>query len=95
MSNVISTFHLYVIRLENQKLRDKIYKNLLKNNIGANLHYIPIYRQPYYKKKLAKNFFLPNSEKYYQTAISLPIHPKLNLNNIKKIVSIIKSSLIS
>ena len=94
ISNATSTFHLYVIRLKNQKIRDRIYENLSKNNIGANLHYIPIYKQPFYKKKLNKDFKLPNSEKYYKTALSLPIHPKLSLKNIKKIVKTVKSSLI-
>ena len=91
---VLSTYHLYVIRVDNKIIkRDKLYNEFIKNNIGVNLHYIPIHKQPFYKKYLKKKVYLPNAEKYYKTALSLPIHPKLTFSDLERIVKIIKKSI--
>ena len=41
--------------------------------IGVNLHYIPVYLQPFYKKLGFSKGYCPNAEKYYSRAISLPM----------------------
>ena len=47
--------------------------------INVNLHYIPVYRHPYYQSlKTFKFGDFPNAEKYYSTAISIPIFPDLD-----------------
>ena len=48
-----------------------------KFGIGVNVHYIPIYKHPFYSSILPENFELPNSEDYYKKAITLPLHPTL------------------
>ena len=51
--NVFSAFHLYIIRIINSKsknIHSVVFKKLRENGINVNLHYIPIYRHPYYKK---------------------------------------------
>lgn len=76
----LSSFHLYVIKVDkqNKKSRDDFFKYMQENNIGVNLHYIPIYRQPYYENMFNFNKEeFPNAEDYFQRAISLPIFPKL------------------
>jgi len=78
-----SSYHLYVIRVKNKKSeRDRLYEYLKNKNICVNLHYIPIYRQPFFNMKNR----LPGSEKHYETAISLPIFPTISNANLKKIV---------
>jgi len=78
-----SSHHLYVIRVKNKEgERDKLYKYLRKNDIYVNLHYIPIYRQPYFNRKIR----LLGAEEYYKSAISLPIFPTIGKNNLKKVV---------
>lgn len=86
----ISSRHLFIVRLKN-KLRNKFYNYLMKNNIQTNLHYIPVYRHPYYDniKIDKKNFF--NSEEYYSKAISIPIHFNLTKNQQRYIIKKIKS----
>ena len=75
-----SSFHLYIIRIpskSNKFSRNDIFKKLKNNGVGVNIHYIPIYRQPFYKKfNFDYNEFF-NSEKYYSEAISIPIYPGL------------------
>ena len=63
----------------------------MKNNIQTNLHYIPVYRHPYYDNiKINKKRFF-NSEEYYLKAISIPIHFNLTNNQHRYIIKKIKS----
>ena len=64
-----SSFHLYVIRIENADSHKKIFEYLRTNGIGVNLHYIPVYRHPYYSKKINSFDDFPESELYYSSAI--------------------------
>lgn len=72
--------HLYVIRLmlnETSKTHREVFESLRSAGIGVNLHYIPVYRQPYYEKLGFKAGQCPEAERYYAEAISLPIFPEL------------------
>lgn len=88
--NQFSSFHLYIIRIIEQNGVDRkvIFDRLRSEGIFVNVHYIPIYKQPYYSKKFNPNQF-PNSEKYYSQAISIPIYPNLNDHDILKVVNTI------
>ena len=56
----------------------------------VNLHYIPIYKHPYYQTKYKiKDSNFPQAEKYYEEAISLPIFYDLKESEIKKIIKIL------
>ena len=84
-----SGLHLYVIRLKLNKIKQthrEIFEALRSNDIGANLHYIPIYRQPYYKKMGFSNNSYPEAERYYQEAISLPLFPNLTKDQQQKVI---------
>ena len=88
-----SSLHLYVVLLNKKlakKTRDKLINFLRRKKIETNVHYIPIYSQPYYKKLGFKKKNYPNAEDYFQRAISLPIHPMLNQKNLEYIVKQIK-----
>ena len=79
-SNSYSSYHLYIIRVDNNiKELNKLdlFKKLRAAGILVNLHYIPVYQHPFYEKMGydANNF--PESEKYYEEALSLPIHTLL------------------
>mgnify|MGYP006425519017 CR=1 FL=1 len=73
--NVQHTRHLYIIEVPN---RNKLFNYLQKKNIGSQVHYTPIHLQPYYRKnfQLGEGDF-PVSEKYYERALSLPLHTSL------------------
>ena len=75
-----SSLHLYVIRLpiNNSKVNHReVFERLQANGIGVNLHYIPVYRQPYYEKMGYTPNDFPEAERYYAEAISLPMYPGL------------------
>ncbi len=75
-----SGFHLYVIRLklaEIEKMHRQVFETLRGLRIGVNLHYIPVYQHPYYKKLGFKSGYCLAAEQYYTEAISLPMYPNL------------------
>lgn len=88
-SSNICSYHLFIIRLKKNsiKLKNKFYDYLKKNKIDVNFHYIPIYKHPIYKKKVK----LPLSEKYYNSALSIPIYYSLKRIHQKKIIKIINN----
>jgi len=84
-----SSYHLYVIRLKLDlinKTQRQVYDELRLMGILVNLHYIPIYRQPYYEKMNFKSGYCPQAEKYYSEAISIPIYPSMNREELDFIV---------
>ena len=71
-----SALHLYPIQIkaESGKTRKKVFDHLRANDIGVNVHYIPVHTQPYYQAMGFATGDFPNSEAYYQAAISLPLY---------------------
>lgn len=79
-SDGYSGLHLYVIRLQLDIIKaahKELFERLRIAGIGVNLHYIPVYRQPYYAKMGFNPADFPESERYYKEAISLPMFPGL------------------
>jgi len=73
-----SALHLYVVRLDLSVLdHQQVFVHLQANGIGVNLHYIPIYRHPYYARIGFNPNNFPEAERYYSEAITLPIYPAL------------------
>ena len=56
---------------------ESVFRALRKNNSGVNLHYVPVHKQPYYRKMIFVWDDFPNSEAFYSCAISLPIYSSL------------------
>ncbi|WP_427979746.1 UDP-4-amino-4,6-dideoxy-N-acetyl-beta-L-altrosamine transaminase [Agarivorans sp.] len=71
-----SARHLYVIQVEANK-RLSLFKYLRAQQIGVNVHYIPVHLQPYYQRLGFKAGDFPQAENYYQGCLSLPLHPGL------------------
>jgi UDP-4-amino-4,6-dideoxy-N-acetyl-beta-L-altrosamine transaminase len=91
-----SAFHLYIIRLQLKKINKthrEVFDALRNAGIGVNLHYIPVHTQPYYRN-LKSDHHLPESEKYYQEAISLPIFSQMDYGQQDKVISALKGILI-
>lgn len=69
-----NSYHLYVIRVKNRK---EVFDKLREAGIGVNVHYIPVYKQPYYQANGYIDVHCQNAEDYYSEALSLPIYPGL------------------
>ena len=93
---VYSSYHLYPICIKETKTKKtqrKIFKELIDNQIGANLHYTPVHRHPYYEKLGFKKNDFPIAEKFHREVISIPIFASLKdkeqmhvIETLKKIV---------
>jgi len=87
LKNDFSAWHLYVIRVKNEKLRDKLSSYLKQNGVSVNFHYPAVYSHPYYKKLGYKS--LKNEDKYQNSCITLPIFSNLTKNKVKFISKLI------
>lgn len=73
--------HLYVIRLKPGlagRSRERVFAELRVAGIGVNLHYSPVYRQPYYERLGFSSDAFPEAERYYEEAITLPLFPTMS-----------------
>jgi len=76
-ADVNPAWHLYPIRVESAKLcggRTQIFRALRAENIGVNVHYIPVHLHPYYRDCLGyRGGEFPVAERAYEQLISLPM----------------------
>lgn len=97
-SDCRSSFHLYVIRLklgDINKSQRQVYEGLREAGILVNVHYIPVYLQPFYVRMGFTSGWCPEAEGYYSAAISLPIYPGLTQKQQNEIVDQLKIALSS
>lgn len=85
----INAFHLYVIWVK-PEIRKELFIKLRESGIGVNVHYIPVYSHPYYRKNGYENVKCPNAERYYSGAISLPIYPALTEEQQQYVIDKVK-----
>ena len=86
-----SSNHIFPI-LVNPLMRKNLYLYLQKHGIGVNVHYIPIYKQPFYAKDF-QGFQLENTEKYYKQTITLPLHTYLTKAEVSKVSCLVNNYL--
>ena len=92
-----SSYHLYPIRVpENSSpaTQKQVYDHLRKNGVGANLHYIPVHRQPYYEKLGFKSGDFPEAEKFHKEVVSLPMFSDLSSADQNKVIKVLSEYLI-
>ena len=68
--------HLYILRLDFTRLscgRREFYDAMQAENIGVNVHYIPVYWFPYYQSLGYRRGLCPNAEAYYESSLTLPL----------------------
>ena len=76
-----SSYHLYVIRLSLPsigKTQHEVFLELQARGIMVNLHYIPVYLQPFYRKRGFRPGYCPEAERYFKEALSIPLYPGLS-----------------
>ena len=86
-----SAWHLFVIQVPAEQ-RAAVFSFLQSEGIGVNVHYIPIYKHPYYQANGFDGYALANTEAYYSRAISLPIFPELDDTTQQRVVDVIKKA---
>ncbi len=93
-----SSYHLYPIRLklgEDEQTQRQVYDALHAAGILVNLHYIPVYRQPYYEAMGFKAGYCPYAEQYHKEAISIPMYPTMSEAQQDEVVSCLRKVLVA
>lgn len=82
--DVTHSYHLYVVRVPN---RSKIFAAMRQENIGVNVHYLPIHLHPYYRERFGcKPGDCPVAEKAYENILSLPLFPGMRAEDINRVI---------
>jgi UDP-4-amino-4,6-dideoxy-N-acetyl-beta-L-altrosamine transaminase len=90
--NSYSALHLYPVQIDVDsvgKNREKIFDELRQSGIGVNVHYIPIHTQPYYLQFGFKVGDFPNSESYYNRAISIPLFHTMTVEQQDEVLNVL------
>lgn len=91
-----SSYHLYPIRVlpaDCGKTQRQVYDAFLESSIWVNIHYIPVYRQPYYEAMGFQAGHCPEAEQYHKEVISLPIFPTLTEANQERVIAVLAEAL--
>lgn len=85
-------YHLYVLRFKNtsSEKRIEICSELRENGIFAQVHYIPVYLQPWYRREYGYEAGkCPAAEKVYENCLSIPLYPSMTDGDIEKVIQVI------
>ncbi len=85
-----SSWHLYTIQIENGRRRE-VYTKMKEAGIGVDVHYLPVYRHPYYQENGYSNVYCPKAEKLYEQILSIPIFYKLSESEQDYVIQVIKN----
>lgn len=91
-----SAYHLYVIRLDLEQSplgHRAVFEALRAKGILVNLHYIPVHLQPYYRSLGFGPGMMPEAERYYAEAISLPMYSAMNDAEVEAVIGALKELL--
>jgi len=81
-----SAWHLYVVRVKEPSRRRPFFDALRGRGIGVQVHYLPVYRHPYYEDLGYPDGLCPRAEDFYARALSLPIFPGLTDDDVTRVV---------
>ena len=90
-----SAYHLYPIVLQkgnSQKSQRELYDFMRAHHILVNLHYIPVYRHPYFERIGFEKNYCPNAEAYFKSALSIPMFASLKSEQQDRVISVLKEA---
>lgn len=92
----LSSYHLFVVLLSDKSARSKkfIIEKLREEGVFAHVHYIPIYKQPYYQRLGFSQFYCEQTEEYYKRAITLPLFPLMTEEQQDMVIASLKKVLL-
>ncbi|MGN0153924.1 MAG: UDP-4-amino-4,6-dideoxy-N-acetyl-beta-L-altrosamine transaminase [Lachnospiraceae bacterium] len=81
----LSSYHLYMIQVPTD-IRKAVFEQLREAGVGVNVHYIPVYKHPYYQAHGYADVCCPNAEKFYAGAITLPLFADMTEDQVDYVV---------
>ncbi len=87
-------WHLYVVQVQSERPeqdRRELYRALRAAGIGVNVHYLPVHLHPYYREHFGyKPGDFPAAEAYYQRALTLPLFPKMDEEDVSRVLETVR-----
>lgn len=88
-------YHLYVVQIAFQAIgisRGEAMAQLKDRGVGTQVHYIPIYRQPYYRENIPVDFArFPAMERFYERCLSIPLYPAMSDDDVERVIGAVKA----
>jgi perosamine synthetase len=92
-----SSHHLYLVMIDFAALgisRRDVMGALQADGVWTQVHYIPVYRQPYYQTRNGLRLAdFPNAERYYGNALTLPLHPGMTNDDVDYVVASLRRAI--
>ena len=88
-----SVRHLYILRLNNERLscsRREFFDAMAAEGIMCNVHYIPVYLQPFYKERGYEPGLCPNAEALYENMMSIPLYYAMTDTDVDDVIEAVK-----
>ena len=89
-------WHLYILRVDPAVIaggRDGLIADLTANRIGSSVHFIPLHHHPAYRNEGAEfTPLLPETEKYFRDAASLPLFPSMTDADVQDVIDVVVGS---
>lgn len=82
----LNSYHLYMIQVP-AVIRRTVFEELRNANIGVNVHYIPVYKHPYYQSHGYRNICCPKAEAFYSRAITLPLFADMTEEQVDFVIA--------
>lgn len=85
-----TTRHLYILRIRPERLtigRKQFFEALYAENVCCNVHYIPVYYFPYYRKLGYEKGLCPKAEKLYEEILSLPLYYGMSDQDVEDVIA--------
>jgi UDP-4-amino-4,6-dideoxy-N-acetyl-beta-L-altrosamine transaminase len=89
------TWHLQVVLVDFGRAgidRAAVIRRLRDNGIGTQVHYLPVHRQPYWRRRLGE-LHLPGADAYYARCLTLPLFPAMGEHDVERVVKGLRSAL--
>lgn len=91
LPNRFTNWHLYVLQIDFdalEKNRADIMRKLKNKGVGAQVHYIPVHTQPFYRARFGTNWGdCPYAEAYYEKCLSIPIFPAMSDKDVNRVIN--------
>jgi UDP-4-amino-4,6-dideoxy-N-acetyl-beta-L-altrosamine transaminase len=88
-----SSYHLFVVRLDDAARRDAAFVRMRAAGVGVNVHYIPVHLQPYWRARGFAPGYCPEAERYGTDALTLPLHAGMTDMEQDRVVDALRAAL--
>jgi len=89
------SYHIYVLKLRDAKLRLPLYEYLREHDVFCQVHYAPVYQHDYYQSLGYEMGLCPKAEDFYSRILSLPVYPDLSVEEQDNVIMLIKEWMVN